>query len=55
MRGGMEAIYDDMAQATGFLKFAPARPARGNMFSARDRARRPGQPTLAAPVTEEEL
>lgn len=55
MRGGMEAIYDDMAQATGFLKFAPVQPARGNMFSARDRARRPGQPTVAAPVTEEEV
>src|SRR5216110_3340568 len=33
MRGGMEAVYDDMVKATGFLTFAPARPARGAMFS----------------------
>ena len=55
MRGGMEAVYDDMVQATGFLKFAPPRPARGNMFSARDRARRPGPPTLDGPMTEDEV
>lgn len=55
MRGGMEAVYDDMVQATGFLKFAPVQPARGAMFSARDRARRPGEPTLAAPVSEDDL
>jgi len=55
MRGGMEAVYDNMVQATGFLKFAPVRPARGSMFSARDRAGRPGAATLAAPVTEEQL
>jgi len=55
MRGGMEAVYDDMVQATGFLKFAPARPARGAMFSARARAGRPGESGLAAPVTESDL
>lgn len=55
MRGGMEAVYDDMVQATGFLTFAPAQPARGSMFSARDRARRPGSATVAAPVTEHEV
>jgi hypothetical protein len=55
MRGGMEAVYDDMVQATGFLKFAPARPARGSMFSARARAGRPGESPLAAPVSESDL
>ena len=55
MRGGMEAIYDDMVQPTGFLKFAPARPARGNMFSARARVGRPGEPAQAAPVSESDL
>lgn len=27
MRGGMEAVYDNMVKATGFLMCAPARPA----------------------------
>jgi hypothetical protein len=38
MNGGMEAIYDDMTQPVGFLKFAPAIPARGPMFAAATRA-----------------
>ena len=42
MGGGMEAVYDDMANDTGFLRFAPVVPAQGSMFSARGRARRPG-------------
>jgi hypothetical protein len=52
MRGGMEVVYDDMVKATGFLAFAPARPARGAMFSARGRALRPGSSSIAAPVDE---
>jgi hypothetical protein len=55
MRGGMEAVYDDMVQATGFLKFAPIRPARGAMFSARGRAQRAGSSAAAAPVDEQDL
>jgi hypothetical protein len=55
MRGGMEAVYDDMVKATGFLTFAPVQPARGGMFSARERARRGGQPTVAAPIDEHDL
>jgi hypothetical protein len=55
MRGGMEAVYDDMVQETGFLKFAPARPAQGGLFSARGRAGRPGAATVAAPVGENEI
>jgi hypothetical protein len=55
MRGGMEAVYDDMVEATGFLKFAPIQPALGGMFSARERARRPGTPAMAAPFTEADL
>ena len=50
MRGGMEAVYDDMVQATGLLKFAPVRPARGGMFSARGRAQRAGEPAIPAPL-----
>ena len=33
-RGGMEAIYDDIPEAIGFMAFAPVVPARGPMFGA---------------------
>lgn len=39
MRGGMEAVYDEMSVKLGFGQFAPAQPARGAMFSARTRAK----------------
>src|SRR5580693_1133950 len=39
-RGGMEAIYDDVPKPIGMMKFAPLKPARGPMFSARTRAGR---------------
>src|SRR4051812_47319514 len=55
MRGGMEAVYDDMVKATGFLRFAPIRPARGAMFSARARAGHSGDAALAPPVRENDL
>ena len=55
MRGGMEAVYDDMVATTGFLAFAQAMPARGPLFSARTRARVGGTPTAAAPLNEEDL
>jgi len=38
MRGGMEAIYDDVAAPLGFMSFAPVVPARGPMFGAAHRA-----------------
>lgn len=38
MRGGMEAIYDDVGKAVGVARFAPVTPARGAHFSARRRA-----------------
>ena len=55
MRGGMEAVYDDVAATTGFLAFAPAKPARGPLFSARTRARVGGTPTMEGPLPEEDL
>jgi hypothetical protein len=55
MRGGMEAVYDDMVSTTGLLAFAPVTPARGPMFSARTRAGLRGTATVAAPVSEEDL
>jgi hypothetical protein len=55
MRGGMEAVYDDMVASTGLAAFAPATPARGPLFSARTRARIGGLPTAAPPLSEEDV
>jgi hypothetical protein len=38
MRGGMEAIYDDIPKPVGFMRFAPVVAARGPMFGASTRA-----------------
>jgi hypothetical protein len=54
MRGGMEAIYDDVAHRVGLLQFAPAVPARGPMFGARTRAKH-GEEAAPPPVTEQDL
>lgn len=53
MRGGMEAIYDDMHAPLGFGTFAPLEQARGPMFSARTRAKIAGEPA-APPIVKEE-
>ena len=37
MRGGMEAIYDDLPKSIGLMKFAQLTPARGPMFGASHR------------------
>lgn len=50
MEGGMEAIYDDLPQAIGFMRFAPVNPARGAMFGANRRA---GRTPAAEPVVSE--
>src|SRR5919202_1755627 len=42
MRGGMEAVYDDMPGPLGFGVFAPRERARGRMFGARGRLAREG-------------
>ena len=54
MRGGMEAVYDDVPVRLGFGQFAPMQPARGAMFSARTRAKLAGEPPPAV-VEEAEL
>jgi hypothetical protein len=36
--GGIEAIYDDVAQPIGMMRFAPMIDARGPMFGSADRA-----------------
>lgn len=55
MRGGMEAVYDDIPQPLGFSAFARVETAKGGMFSARQRAGRGGEDTAPAPLTEKSL
>ena len=54
MRGGIEAIYDDMDKPIGMMSFAPLTKARGRMFSARSRLGL-GEPVLNAVIPEEAL
>lgn len=57
MRGGMEAIYDDLEHANiGFSAFAPRMPARARKFSARERLDLDGQtPAVPTGMSEGEL
>ena len=55
MRGGMEAIYDDLPVPLGLLKFAPSHEARGPMFSSRQRLGISGSAATAAPLAESDL
>jgi hypothetical protein len=48
MRGGMEAVYDDVPVRLGFGQFAPMQPARRPMFSARARAKLAGESLTTA-------
>jgi hypothetical protein len=43
-RGGIEAVYDDLAAPVGMMKIAPLRPAHGPLLSARGRLGRDGGP-----------
>jgi Domain of unknown function (DUF4188) len=54
MRGGMEAIYDDMDKPIAMMVFAPFEKARGRMFSARSRLGL-GKPRLSAVIPEDAL
>jgi hypothetical protein len=55
MRGGVDAIYDDVPRPLGLSGFAPATQARGRMFSARHRAGRDGAPVVEPLIAESEL
>lgn len=55
MRGGMEAIYDNVPVDIGFLRFASVETARGGMFSARNRLKLKGPSAEAPPVAEHEI
>ena|SRR5215204_5328587 len=55
MRGGMEAIYDDITRPIGLLSFAPVQAARGSLFGARRRLGLSGDAASAAAIDEAEL
>jgi len=55
MRGGMEAIYDDLGSRFGFSQFAPTQIAKGPMFSARQRLHLPGASAVQSPLEEKDL
>jgi Domain of unknown function (DUF4188) len=54
MRGGMEAVYDDLDRPVGMQRFAPLEPARGRLFSARGRLGL-GAPRVDPVIPEDEL
>jgi hypothetical protein len=54
MRGGIEAVYDDMDKPIGMMSFAPLEKARGRMFSARSRLGW-GEPRVSAVIPEDAL
>ena len=53
MRGGIEAIYDDVPVPIGLAQFAPVVSAHGAMFSARKRLKLEGEASAPPPVPEE--
>jgi hypothetical protein len=55
MRGGMEAVYVDVPEIFGLRKFTPDIPAKGPMFSSRQRAKREGSAGSPSVVAETEL
>jgi hypothetical protein len=55
MRGGIEAIYDDMPKPIGLMKFAPLSTARGSVFSSRQWLSREGSENSPAPAPEADL
>jgi Domain of unknown function (DUF4188) len=55
VRGGIEAIYDDVSRPVGLLSFAPIASAKGPMFSSRQRAHMAGAASIAPPVSESDL
>jgi hypothetical protein len=48
VRGGLEAIFDDVPQPISLMRFADSIPARGSMFTARQRASTAGLAGLPA-------
>jgi Domain of unknown function (DUF4188) len=55
MRGGMEAIYDNVDRPLGLMRVAPLQPARGRSNTARTRAGLGGDAAAVVPVADDEL
>jgi len=55
LRGGFEAVYDDMPAPYGMMRFAPLERAKGAMFSARKRLKLAGEEQLQPAYAEDEL
>ncbi len=55
MRGGAEAIFDDISKPIGLARFAPTVPARGAMFASRQRAGRVNEASAPSVVEESVL
>ena len=58
MRGGVEAVFDNIAKPIGLMQFAPRCAAKRGMFTARQRAQAINAPGFAerpgpAPVVSE--
>ena len=53
MRGGIEAVYDDIPGPIGLMRFAPVVAAHGAMFSARQRLKVGGEAEVPPPVSDE--
>lgn len=51
LRGGIDALYDDMSTPTGLARFAPVVTARGRLFSTRGRVH--DDAPRVAPVLDE--
>ncbi|HET6918973.1 MAG TPA: DUF4188 domain-containing protein [Jiangellaceae bacterium] len=54
MKGGMEAVFDDVDKPLGMARFAPMQAARGGMFSARLRAHLPEAEDVPEPPLPED-
>jgi hypothetical protein len=53
MRGGIEAIYDNIPAPIGLMRFAPVVQAHGARFSSRQRMKMDGQAKVPPPVSDE--
>jgi hypothetical protein len=53
IRGGFEAVYDNVVSPLGMSRFAPVVPARGGLLSARRRLRRPGAEAPGAVIPDD--
>jgi hypothetical protein len=55
IRGGFESIYVEVQRPIGFLQFAKTVPAKGGLFSSRERLQRDGIADTPAPYSETDV